>query len=321
MDIEAKLRDTQLAVEAAYKEFRFNEVAQRLYDFFWSDYCDWFVEAAKADILGVESLREGDRVTERGIAKHVALFTMYRVLTEFLRLLHPFMPHLTEELSERLSFPPHAAGKGGEAVVERRRRPGRWRRGPSRKSQFLLYQRLGDPLGLSGTAEEVATAQQDTIELYTTVSLARNLRAEYNVPLSKPARFILRLREEIVSDLEKDAWNFASGMRALTRMINAEDLALQPGLPAAARHALGADADGRVVHAAGGVGGRGGRARADREGDPQDGRRPARRHPQARQRAIRRQRAGGGGRGASPAAGGFARRSSTKLREMLGALG
>ena len=84
LDIEAKLRETQLAVDAAYKEFRFNEVAQRLYDFFWSDYCDWFVEAAKADILGVESLREGERVTEKGIAKHVALFTMYRVLTEFL---------------------------------------------------------------------------------------------------------------------------------------------------------------------------------------------------------------------------------------------
>ncbi len=230
LDIEVKLRDTQLAVEAAYKEFRFNEVAQRLYDFFWSDYCDWFVEAAKADILGVESLREGERVTEKAIAKHVALFTMYRVLTEFLRLLHPFMPHLTEELSERLSFPPHAAGKGGgEAEVaasEPAQKPPVSR--PWRKSRFLLYQRLGDPLGLSGTAEEVATAQLDTVELYTTVSLARNLRAEYNVPLSKPARFVLRLRKEIVTDLEKDAWNFASGMRALTRMINAEDLALQP---------------------------------------------------------------------------------------------
>ncbi len=98
LDIESKLRDTQIAVEAAYKEFRFSEAAQRLYDFFWSDYCDWFVEAAKADIVGVDSVPAGERVTERAIAKHVALFTMYRVLTEFLALVHPFMPHLTEEL-------------------------------------------------------------------------------------------------------------------------------------------------------------------------------------------------------------------------------
>ena len=73
----------------------FNEAAQRLYEFFWSDYCDWFVEAAKADIVNVAGIQPGERVTERAIAKHVALFTMYRVLTEFLALLHPFMPHLT----------------------------------------------------------------------------------------------------------------------------------------------------------------------------------------------------------------------------------
>ena len=46
-----------------------------------------------------------ERVTERGIAKHVALFTMYRVLTEFLALLHPFMPHLTEELDRAPELP------------------------------------------------------------------------------------------------------------------------------------------------------------------------------------------------------------------------
>ena len=67
------------------------------------------MEAAKADIVGVEGIKPGERVTERAIAKHVALFTMYRVLTEFLALLHPFMPHLTEELTERLSFPPRPA--------------------------------------------------------------------------------------------------------------------------------------------------------------------------------------------------------------------
>ncbi len=237
LDIESKLRDTQIAVAAAYKEFRFSEAAQLLYNFFWSDYCDWFVEAAKADIVGVASVQPGQRVTERGLAKHVALFTMYRVLTGFLELLHPFMPHLTEELSERLSFPPRPPAKAdseAEALAAAQQAlphdtplPATDEPEPKttmRRSQFLLYRRLGDPIQLSGTPEEVAEARFATKDLYDAVSAARNLRAEYGVATNKPAKFVLRLRDELV----EDAFTLANTVRALTRMINAEDLALKP---------------------------------------------------------------------------------------------
>ena len=239
LDIEAKLRDTQIAVAAAYKEYRFNEAAQRLYDFFWSDYCDWFVEAAKADIVGVDGVGPGERVTERAIAKHVALFTMYRVLTEFLALVHPFMPHLTEELNERLSFPPRPAvthpvmpedlhDKDLAALAEPASPAAPSTDGNGiekpKRLRFLTTQRLGGPLSLSGAAEEVAPAQQATAELYEAVRAARNLRAEYGVATNKPARFILRLRENLLDD----AWLLATTVRALTRMINAEDLSLEP---------------------------------------------------------------------------------------------
>ncbi len=226
LDIEAKLRATQIKTAAAYAEFRFSEAAQGLYDFFWSDYCDWFVEAAKVDILGVEAPEPG-KVTERAIAKEAALFTMYRVLTEFLALVHPFMPHLTEELHERLTFPPRPAAAPeplppvppeGESKARLARR----------KAKFLMYQRLAEPLGFSASAEEVAAAQVTTAALYETVSLARNLRAEYGIATNKPARFILRLREETIADIERDAWPFTASVRALQRMINAEDLALNP---------------------------------------------------------------------------------------------
>lgn len=232
LDIESKLRDTQVAVGNAYREYRFSEAAQLLYNFFWSDYCDWFVEAAKADIVGVDSVQPGQRVTERGIAKHVALFTMYRVLTNFLELLHPFMPHLTEELSERLSFPPRPAAKPDPEAVAAQELP---HDTPlpaieepetkyTRRSQFLLYRRLGDPLNLSGTPEEVAEARFATKDLYDAVSAARNLRAEYGVATNKPARFTLRLRDELL----EDAFVLANTVRALTRMANAEELALKP---------------------------------------------------------------------------------------------
>src|SRR5438552_15726514 len=52
IEVLARLNETVDAIDSAYREYRFNEVAQRLYDFFWSDYCDWFVEAAKTEIFG-----------------------------------------------------------------------------------------------------------------------------------------------------------------------------------------------------------------------------------------------------------------------------
>ncbi|MGZ4985568.1 MAG: valine--tRNA ligase, partial [Chthoniobacterales bacterium] len=80
-EVVAKLDSTISAIESAYADYRFNEVAQRLYDFFWSDYCDWYVEAAKTDIFG-----------ENEAKKKSALAVMDLVLSAVLRLLHPFMP-------------------------------------------------------------------------------------------------------------------------------------------------------------------------------------------------------------------------------------
>src|SRR5439155_9515284 len=70
-----------------YREYQFNAVAHRLYDFVWSDYCDWFVEAAKTEIFGEDESR-----------RNSTLAVMDLVLSAVLRLLHPFMPHITEEL-------------------------------------------------------------------------------------------------------------------------------------------------------------------------------------------------------------------------------
>jgi valyl-tRNA synthetase len=87
IEVLARLNETIDAIEAAYREYQFNTVAQRLYDFVWSDYCDWFVEAAKTDIF-----------SEYNAKKKSALAVMDFVLSAVLRLLHPFMPHITEEL-------------------------------------------------------------------------------------------------------------------------------------------------------------------------------------------------------------------------------
>src|SRR5438128_12492648 len=93
VEVLARLNETIDAIEIAYREYQFNAVAQRLYDFVWSDYCDWFVEAAKTEIFGEDQAR-----------RNSTLAVMDLVLSAVLRLLHPFMPHITEELWSLLGF-------------------------------------------------------------------------------------------------------------------------------------------------------------------------------------------------------------------------
>ncbi|HET9857786.1 MAG TPA: valine--tRNA ligase, partial [Chthoniobacterales bacterium] len=93
VEVLARLNETIDAVERAYREYEFNTVAQRLYDFIWSDYCDWFVEAAKTEIFSEDESK-----------KKSALAVMDYVLSAIARLLHPFMPHITEELWSLLGF-------------------------------------------------------------------------------------------------------------------------------------------------------------------------------------------------------------------------
>jgi len=106
LDVLAKFDAMHAAVREAYEGYRFHEVAGLLYDFFWGDYCDWFVEAAKPVLNGTDAA-----------TKAAILSVMDTVLSGFLRLLHPLMPHVTEELWARLGFraPLSASASGKRA--------------------------------------------------------------------------------------------------------------------------------------------------------------------------------------------------------------
>jgi valyl-tRNA synthetase len=149
-EVLARLNETIDAVEVAYREYRFNEVAQRLYDFFWSDYCDWFVEAAKTEIFGEDEPR-----------KKSALVVMDVVLSAVLRLLHPFMPHITEELWSLLGF--------GEQSI-----------------QFA-----SPPEKIALEDVDLAKKRKLVTAVYETVQAGRNLRAEAKIPSNKKERFVL----------------------------------------------------------------------------------------------------------------------------------
>jgi valyl-tRNA synthetase len=87
----ARLADTVRSVDDALANYRFHEAAQNVYQFFWGDFCDWYIEWVKPDLLH----------TERGRAT-VAWKNLFAGFDAALRLLHPFMPFLTEELWHQL---------------------------------------------------------------------------------------------------------------------------------------------------------------------------------------------------------------------------
>ncbi|MGH8047157.1 MAG: class I tRNA ligase family protein, partial [Chthoniobacterales bacterium] len=92
-DLLAKLDAAIVRIEEGYAAYRFNDVAQALYDFVWGEFCDKFIETAKADFYGDDEARKAGTLATID-------FTIGRVL----RLLHPYAPFLTEELWHSLGF-------------------------------------------------------------------------------------------------------------------------------------------------------------------------------------------------------------------------
>ncbi len=87
--ILTRLNDTTRDVNKALSAFRFDEASNTIYKFFWHEFCDWYIEMVKPVLMG----RHGDERQQRR-AKRVLL----EVLDRSLRLLHPFMPFITDEI-------------------------------------------------------------------------------------------------------------------------------------------------------------------------------------------------------------------------------
>src|SRR5262249_1022993 len=184
VEVLARLNETIEAIESAYREYHLNMVAQHLYDFVWSDYWEWFGEAAKTDIFSNDEAR-----------KKSALAVMDVVLSAILRLLHPFMPHLTEEIWSLLGL-----GKGS-----------------------IQFAATPEKLSLDAVGD-VSERRRLVSAIYETVQAGRNLKSESKFPSNKKIRFILRTDDKAIS----------GQIPTLSRLVNAEEITLDPQYGSAA---------------------------------------------------------------------------------------
>jgi len=148
--IRSRLAGTIGKVRKALTAYRFNDAAGAVYQFVWHEFCDWYLECAKPTLYGGESPAARSRTQT----------TLAEILEPTLRLLHPFMPFITEEIWQRL---PHAGASIMLAPFPKARRKDH------------------DP-----------AAERDMAVLMAVISAIRNIRGEMRIPPSTTLRAVLK---------------------------------------------------------------------------------------------------------------------------------
>jgi valyl-tRNA synthetase len=154
------------ATTGALQNYRFNEAAQALYRFFWSEFCDWYLEASKAS--GADPAR-----------KATTLAVIDFVLGHVLRLLHPFMPFITEELW-------HGLGYNLDLP-------------PAQGAQTIQFARWPQPLDEEFKLAYCLTPNDEQFanHKYECVTAARRLRRDFNIASNKRVAFVLVASREL----------------------------------------------------------------------------------------------------------------------------
>lgn len=174
--IVSRLNRTARSVAKSLESYQFHEAVYALYHFFWDDLCDWYIELTKADVTATEESPERDAARSR----------LLTVLEQSLRLLHPFMPFITEDL---------------------------WQRLPGAKENLLhsAYREMTPTVMLAAYPQ----AQNDLIDdesenkiasIIELVSRVRNIRAELNIkPSERVAAFIAATDENALRTFTENA--------------------------------------------------------------------------------------------------------------------
>ena len=145
-----ELNETSKLVNENLQNYRIGEVASILYEFFWNKYCDWYVELSK-------------------IEKNEAVLVY--VLENFLKLIHPIMPHISEAIWQKMPI-----NKSTVGILN---------------TQYPIYQ---EKLCFNQDAKKMEM-------IFETIKTLRNLRAEFNIPLGSKIDIIIDKNEELYSQI------------------------------------------------------------------------------------------------------------------------
>ncbi len=198
-----RLNETARETGRALEEYRFNEAAMTLYQFTWSEFCDWYLELSKQDLHSEDQER-------RAVTQHV----LWTVLEHLLRLLHPIMPFITEEIWQALPKGTHCSLRGSAGV---------WST-TIMLAPYPLFR--GD-----WQFEDDAARMEQVMEV---VSAIRTIRGEMEVPPSREIAVTLSASVRVAEEL---ATEFADKIRVLARvgeltigrnLPQPEDAAIQP---------------------------------------------------------------------------------------------
>lgn len=157
--IVSRLNTVSKEVTANLEKFELGIAADKIYEFAWSEFCDWYIELIKPRLYGEDEK-----------AKQTALLTAKYVLEGILKLLHPFMPFITEEIYGKLM-------QDQKIIV----------------AQWPIYKE----------EEHNEEAERMMSKLMEMIKAIRNARAEMNVPPSKKAKVMLDAEEQVQKMLEK----------------------------------------------------------------------------------------------------------------------
>ena len=153
--IMSRFENAAKAIEESMQHYRFDLASQTLHEFIWNEYCDWYVELSKPVLWDEKANSEGAQATR---------WVLLSILEQSLRLLHPFMPFITEEVWQKIA---PLIGKNGDSIM-------------------IETYPLFDQSKLDSEAEE-------HIEWIKGVVVAiRNIRGEMDVPPAKSINVILR---------------------------------------------------------------------------------------------------------------------------------
>lgn len=181
--ILARLNETVAKVTDLFDRFEFGEAGRQLYNFIWDDFCDWYIEMSKETLYG-----------ENEAAKQTNKAVLVYVLDQSLRLLHPIMPFVTEEIWSKLPY------EGTSLVV------------------------ASYPVVEASFEDEKAIVGMGVLkELIRSV---RNIRAEVNTPLSKPITLLIQTNDSAIEAFLQQNTNY------IERFCNPEELVIAPDLQA-----------------------------------------------------------------------------------------